>query len=82
MAIFEGIAFARNQGAPGTVIAMESRVIGFAVAITLMLVIPYLAGCRSYGCSEFSFVYETFTNAFCVTRRRDPRDVTHAPGRG
>ena len=44
MAIFEGIAFACNQGAPGTVIAMKSRVIGFTVAITLMLVIPYLAG--------------------------------------
>jgi hypothetical protein len=44
MAIFEGIAFARNQGAPGTVIAMESRVIGFVVAIALMLVIPYMAG--------------------------------------
>ena len=49
MAIFEGIAFARNQGAPGTVIAMESRVIGFAVAITLMLVIPYLAGLPLVG---------------------------------
>jgi hypothetical protein len=44
MAIFEGIAFARGQGAPGTVIAMESRVVGFVVAIALMLVIPYLAG--------------------------------------
>ena len=44
MATFEGIAFARNRGAPGTVIAMESRVIGFVVAIGLMLVIPYLAG--------------------------------------
>jgi uncharacterized membrane protein HdeD (DUF308 family) len=44
MAIFEGIAFARNRGAPGAVIAMESRVIGFVVAIALMLVIPYLAG--------------------------------------
>ena len=44
MAIFEAIAFARNRGAPGPVIAMETRLIGFAVAIALMLVIPYLAG--------------------------------------
>jgi uncharacterized membrane protein HdeD (DUF308 family) len=44
MAVFEGIAFARNRGAPGTVIAMESRVIGFVIAIALMLVIPYMAG--------------------------------------
>ena len=44
MAIFEGVAFASNRGAPGTVIAMESRLIGFLVAIALMLLIPYLAG--------------------------------------
>ena len=40
MAIFEAIAFARNRGAPGPVIAMETRLIGFAVAIALMLLIP------------------------------------------
>ena len=44
MAIFEGVAFACNRGAPGTVITMESRMIGFVIAIALMLVIPYLAG--------------------------------------
>jgi len=44
MAIFEGVAFVSNRGAPGTVIAMESRLIGFLVAIALMLLIPYLAG--------------------------------------
>lgn len=44
MAVFEGVAFARNRGAPGPVIAMESRVIGFVVAIALMLLIPYAAG--------------------------------------
>jgi hypothetical protein len=44
MVLFEGIAFARNRGAPGTVITMESRMIGFVVAIALMLVIPYVAG--------------------------------------
>ena len=44
MAVFEGIAFAINRGAPGTVITMESRMIGFMFAIVLMLVIPYAAG--------------------------------------
>ena len=44
MAIFEGVAFARNRGAPGSVITMETRLIGFVIAIGLMLVIPYLAG--------------------------------------
>jgi hypothetical protein len=44
MAIFEAIAFARNRGAPGSVIAMETRLIGFVIAIALLLVIPYLAG--------------------------------------
>ena len=44
MAIFEVAAFARSRGAPGSVIAMETRLIGFVIAIALMLVIPYLAG--------------------------------------
>ena len=44
MAIFEGVAFACNRGAPGTVITMESRMIGFVIAIALMLLIPYMAG--------------------------------------
>jgi hypothetical protein len=44
MAVFEGIAFAINRGAPGTVITMESRMIGFMFAIVLMVVIPYAAG--------------------------------------
>ena len=44
MALFEAIAFARNRGAPGPVITMETRLIGFVIAIALMLVIPYLAG--------------------------------------
>jgi hypothetical protein len=44
MALYEGIAFFRGRGAAGTAITMESRVIGFVVAIALMLVIPYLAG--------------------------------------
>ena len=41
---FEAIAFARNRGAPGPVITMEARLIGFVVAIALMLVVPYLVG--------------------------------------
>jgi hypothetical protein len=44
MVVFEGIAFALNRGAPGTVITMESRVIGFVIAIALMLLVPYAAG--------------------------------------
>ena len=44
MAIFEAIAFARNRGVPGSVIAMETRLIGFVIAIALLLLIPYLAG--------------------------------------
>ena len=34
----------RRNGAPGTVITMESRVIGFVIAIALMLLVPYAAG--------------------------------------
>jgi hypothetical protein len=44
MAIFEVAAFARSRGAPGSVIAMETRLIGFVIAIALLLLIPYLAG--------------------------------------
>ena len=44
MAIFEVAAFARNRGAPGSVIAMETRLIGFLIAIAMLLIIPYLAG--------------------------------------
>jgi hypothetical protein len=44
MVIFEAAAFARARGARGSVIAMETRLIGFVIAIALMLVIPYLAG--------------------------------------
>lgn len=44
MAVFEALTFARNRSAPGSVIAMETRLIGFVIAIALLLVIPYLAG--------------------------------------
>ncbi len=44
MVIFEGAAYARSRGAPGTMIAMDSRVIGFLIAIVLTLGGPYVAG--------------------------------------
>jgi hypothetical protein len=44
MAIFEAIAFARGRGAPGSVISVYTRLIGFVIAVVLMLAIPYLAG--------------------------------------
>jgi hypothetical protein len=44
MAIFELLAFARGRGAPGTVVAMEARLLGFVLAIVLMIVIPIIAG--------------------------------------
>ena len=47
MAIFELVAFARGRGAPGTVLAVEARLLGFVLAIVLMVVIPILAGSPS-----------------------------------
>ena len=44
MALFEGIAFWRGRGAPGTTISMEMRLLGFVLAIVLMVAIPILAG--------------------------------------
>jgi hypothetical protein len=44
MAIFELLAFARGRGAPGTVVAMEARLLGFVLAIVLMVTIPIIAG--------------------------------------
>ncbi|MCX7312023.1 MAG: hypothetical protein NTV56_09925 [Alphaproteobacteria bacterium] len=44
MAIFEIAAFARGRGAPGSVIKMETRLIGFLLAVVLIAVLPYLAG--------------------------------------
>jgi hypothetical protein len=44
MAIFEVAAFARSRGAPGSVIAMQTRLIGFVIALALLILIPYLAG--------------------------------------
>ena len=44
MALFELAAFARGRGAPGATVAMEVRLLGFVLAIVLMVVIPVLAG--------------------------------------
>ncbi|MEI7805373.1 MAG: hypothetical protein WCI56_08605 [Hyphomicrobiales bacterium] len=44
IAAFEGVAYFRGRGAPGTVIAVETRFIGFGIAIALMIAIPAIAG--------------------------------------
>jgi ABC-type transport system involved in cytochrome c biogenesis permease component len=44
MALFEGTAFARGRGAPGSVITMGIRVGGFLLAVLLMVAIPFAAG--------------------------------------
>jgi hypothetical protein len=44
MALFELAAYARGRGAPGTMVAMEMRLLGFVLAIVLMVVIPIVAG--------------------------------------
>ena len=44
MILFELAAYARGRGAPGTMVAMEMRLLGFVLAIVLMVVIPILAG--------------------------------------
>ncbi len=44
MAIFELAAYARGRGAPGTMVGMEIRILGFILAIVLMVVIPVFAG--------------------------------------
>ena len=44
MAAFEAASFARSKGAPGSVISPWARLGGFAIAIALMLAVPYLAG--------------------------------------
>lgn len=44
MAIFELLAFVRGRGAPGTQVTMDARLLGFVLAIVLMVVIPIVAG--------------------------------------
>ena len=43
-ALFEGINHARGGGAAGAVIPMQTRIIGFAIALALMFLIPMAAG--------------------------------------
>jgi hypothetical protein len=43
-ALFEGIAHFRRGGAAGPAISMQTRIIGFAIALTLMVFIPMAAG--------------------------------------
>jgi hypothetical protein len=44
MAAFEVAAFARGRGTPGTMIAMEIRLLGFVLAVVLMIAVPVVAG--------------------------------------
>jgi hypothetical protein len=44
MLIFEMIAFLRGKGAPGTLIGMSTRVIGFAVGMAIILAIVFFTG--------------------------------------
>jgi hypothetical protein len=44
MLLFELAAFARGSGAPGTMITMEIRLLGFVLAVVLMIALPVVAG--------------------------------------
>jgi hypothetical protein len=44
MGLFEFAVYTCGKGAPGTAIAMETRLLGFGLAIALMVGIPMLAG--------------------------------------
>jgi len=44
MAAFEGIAFWRGRGATSTAVSMEMRLLGFVVAVVLIIVVPIFAG--------------------------------------
>jgi hypothetical protein len=41
---FDLAAYARGRGAPGTMAAMNARLLGFVLALVLMVVIPILSG--------------------------------------
>lgn len=43
-ALFEGAVYASRGGAAGSPIAMQTRVIGFIIALALMFLIPTAAG--------------------------------------
>ena len=42
--LFDAACYVRGGNAPGTMLTMPSRLIGFAVAIVLLMAIPMLAG--------------------------------------
>jgi hypothetical protein len=44
MLIFETLAFLRGQGAPGTMIGMSTRVLGFAIGMALIVAIVFFTG--------------------------------------
>ena len=43
-ALFEGASYARHGGTAGPAISMQTRIIGFAIALALMFFIPLAAG--------------------------------------
>jgi hypothetical protein len=43
-ALFEGVAYLRRGGAAGPPITMQTRIIGFVIALVLTFVIPMAAG--------------------------------------
>ncbi len=44
VALFDGALYVRGRNAPGTMLAMNVRLIGFAIGIALMVAIPLIAG--------------------------------------
>jgi uncharacterized membrane protein HdeD (DUF308 family) len=42
--LFDAGAYLRGRNAPGTMLTMNARMIGFAIGIVLMVAIPMLAG--------------------------------------
>jgi hypothetical protein len=44
VALFDLACFARGRGAPGTMADMDARLLGFVIAIVLMVAIPMLSG--------------------------------------
>jgi uncharacterized membrane protein HdeD (DUF308 family) len=41
---FDLAAYARGRGAPGTMASMNARLLGFVLALVLMVVVPVLSG--------------------------------------
>jgi hypothetical protein len=44
IAAFDIGAYARKRGAPGTMAGMDARLLGFVLAVVLMVAIPILSG--------------------------------------